>query len=73
MSRPGTASLFDTRPAARKRRHYTRQAQDTLDRFADRLAEHGDPVKAAAQIGKSASYGRALLQRLRDRLGWQAA
>lgn len=67
-----SVSLFDTHPAQRKRRHYGQQAADTLDRFADRLAEHGDAAKAARQIGKSDAYGRVLLQRIRKRLGAQA-
>jgi hypothetical protein len=49
-----------------------KKGRETLDRFADALAEHGDVSRAAAQAGKSAIYGRILLQKLRKRLGWQA-
>lgn len=46
------------------------QANDTLDRFAELLAEDpaGDTARAAARMGFSPAYGRALLKRLRERI-----
>lgn len=52
--------------------YQNRRARDTLNHFADRLAEHGDVRQAAAEIGRSEQYGYTLLKRLRDKLGWQA-
>lgn len=46
--------------------------ETTLDRFAEALAETGEVATAAASIGVSKDYGKAMLQRLRKRLGWQA-
>ena len=43
-----------------------------IDRFAERLAEHGDVSRAATEINASQAYGRVLLQRVIKRLGKQA-
>jgi hypothetical protein len=43
-----------------------------IDRFAERLAEHGNVKLAAQEINVSPHYGRVLLQRIRKQLGWQA-
>ena len=45
---------------------------NNLDLFAAHLSEHGDTERAARAMGFSASYGRVLLQRLREKLGSQA-
>lgn len=76
-ARTSTQSLFDTRPSARKRRHYRRPAQVRaatlrLDDFAEALAENGDLRAVAAQLGIGHAYANALLQRIRRRLGSQA-
>lgn len=41
----------------------------TLDLFAEALSQHGDIARVAASVGKSASYGRVLLQRIIKGLG----
>jgi hypothetical protein len=41
----------------------------TLSRFAEPLSETGEVATAAARIGVSKAYGKAMLQRLRKRLG----
>jgi hypothetical protein len=46
--------------------------ETALDRFAEALSETGEVASAAARIGVSKEYGKAMLQRLRKRLGWQA-
>lgn len=43
-----------------------------LDHFAERLSEHGDVARAAAQLGRSPSWGGAQLRKLRQALGAQA-
>ncbi len=43
-----------------------------LDRFAERLSQHGDITRAAAQLGQSASWGKRLFRAICDRLGEQA-
>lgn len=47
-----------------------------LEHFAERLSlprYNGDVERAAASLGKSASWGRAKLKELRERLGPQAS
>lgn len=46
-----------------------KETGDTLNAFAERLSQHGDVARAAAQIGKSPAYGRVLLQRIIAGLG----
>jgi hypothetical protein len=53
----------------RKRRN---RASPGLDAFAEALAETGDVALASVRCGVTLSYGRAMLQRIRKRLGWQA-
>lgn len=73
-----SVGLFRTSTAqgigARRHQRLRRAANNasTLDRFAERLAEHGDVDRAAREIGKPPPYGRTLLQRLIKRLGPQA-
>ncbi len=43
-----------------------------LDHFAQRLSEHGDIDRAAAQLGRSRSWGRTMFKRLCRDLGDQA-
>jgi hypothetical protein len=43
-----------------------------IDHFAENLSQHGDVVKAAAQLGKSRGWGHAALRKLRKALGEQA-
>ena len=58
---------------AHQRRRQRSERKDTLNQFAERLAEHGDVARAAAEIGKSASYGRVLFGKIKTKLGWQAS
>ncbi|MEA3036820.1 MAG: hypothetical protein QOH04_2597 [Sphingomonadales bacterium] len=44
-----------------------------LDHFAERLSLHGDAARAAAQLGRSRAWGGAMLRKLRQDLGSQAA
>jgi hypothetical protein len=55
-----------------QRRKNDARRNDTLDRFAEALSEHGDLSRAAAAVGKSAAYGRVLFARIRKQLGEQA-
>jgi hypothetical protein len=49
------------------------QAQkEKLLAFADLLADEVHPEDAAVRLGHTRPYGRVLLQKLRERLGWQA-
>lgn len=43
-----------------------------LDHFAERLSQHGDPARAAAQLGRSVAGGGARLREIRAALGAQA-
>lgn len=52
-----------------KNRRADRRHNETLDRFAEALSEHGDVARAAATVGKNAAYGRVLLQRIIKALG----
>ena len=44
----------------------------TVARFADAVAEHGNLRRAASDAGISASYGRVLFSAIKRGLGWQA-
>lgn len=48
------------------------RGERTIDRFAGALAETGSVRAASAMIGVNYPYGKALLQRVRKELGWQA-
>lgn len=50
----------------------TKPAATPLDRMADALAEGLSVKDAAKKIGVDYSYGNAILQRIRKRLGAQA-
>lgn len=73
-----STGLFSTSTAqgigARRHQRLRRAADElsTLDRFADRLAEHGVVARPAKEIGKSDSYGHVLFAKLKRRLGSQA-
>lgn len=43
-----------------------------LDHFAERLSQHGDVEKAAAQLGQSKAWGRKMFTAIRKQLGPQA-
>jgi hypothetical protein len=58
--------------AWKKREARLLAGQRTAAAFAERLSLHGDPRRAAAEIGKSRTYGLVLLRRIRAGLGWQA-
>jgi hypothetical protein len=45
----------------------------TIDRFAERLSEHGDINRAAGEVGISNSYGAMLFRSIVERLGAHAA
>lgn len=65
-----TTGLFASRSstaqgiAARSHQRKLRACDDTLDRFAEALSNHGDPERAAVEIGRARSYGRVLLGKL---------
>lgn len=44
----------------------------TIDRIADRLAEHGDLARAAHECGVSHDYAKTLMGQLRKDLGARA-
>ena len=67
-----STGLFPVRRTEAGRRPRQRRATPGLDAFAEQLAETGDVATAAARIGVSLLYGRAMLQRIRKQLGWQA-
>ena len=43
------------------------------DHFAERLAQHGNIAKAAAQVGQTAAWGRRQFKAIVEQLGAQAA
>ena len=43
-----------------------------LDLFAERLSQHGDVARAAAQLGRSKAWGEQQLRTMRAQLGSQA-
>lgn len=49
-----------------------RPALRLIDHFAENLSRHGDVERAAAQLGKSKSWGGAQLALIRKALGAQA-
>lgn len=49
-----------------------RKKAKQLDDFAELLAEGATPAQAAVAMGYVPDYGRVLLQRIRNKLGWQA-
>ena len=49
-----------------------RKAKQTLDAFAELLAEECSPEEAAVKLGYLPRYGNVLLERLRRKLGRQA-
>mgnify|MGYP001574832605 CR=1 FL=1 len=81
---PKTASLFDTRPIERKRKHYQRRKDPKemgrLDMFADLLSRHdletgdagGDVAACALNMGWTREHGNAMLQRISRGVGRQA-
>jgi hypothetical protein len=52
--------------------HRGKRTGDALSRFAEALSHHGDPRRAAREIGLNPSSGNGMLQRLRQKLGPQA-
>jgi len=60
--------------AANRACHWSHKPRDerTIDRFAEALAEHGSTNEAAKATGITKDYARALLARIRARLGAQA-
>ena len=82
-----TTGLFNTRAnhpqghGARMHQRKLRNRVGTMNQFADLLAEHdletgdegGDVKACAARMGTSYAYANAMLQRIRKKLGSQAA
>lgn len=70
-----TSGMFSNRTSGNGRNFKAarqRESRDMLNRFADRLAEHGDVKRAAAQLGRSPAWGAAQLAAIRKGLGDQA-
>ena len=67
---PTNGLAFRARQQAERRR---RSRGPTLNAFADALADGATVKEAAARVGVSVDYGRAMLGRIRKQLGWQAS
>ncbi len=50
-----------------------RKMRERVVQFAEALAEHGDPVRASADLGIHPNTGRNLFALIRQDLGWQAS
>jgi hypothetical protein len=64
--------IFYTAGQGRNFRRRKKGGGDALQRFAEALSHHGDPRRAAQEIGLNPSSGNGMLQRIRKRLGPQA-
>lgn len=71
LFRPTPSNGLAFRAFQQARRREAKQSS-TLDAFAEALAETGCTNAAAARVGVSKDYGRALLGRIRKQLGRQA-
>lgn len=70
----GGAAQFHAAAEANRRLHWMKKPKDerTIDRFAEALSETGSVAKSARATDIKYEYGRALLKRIRAKLGEQA-
>jgi hypothetical protein len=67
-----STGLFPIRQTEAGRRRRQTRGPSLTDHIAERLSMHGDIARAAAQLGRSASWGRQQFRAICAALGWQA-